>query len=1021
MTVKFAVNSLDVSHPMEVDSEASATAATLCNEVPPPVDACSGQLDECGTSPAADTAADDAVAHGSTSDSQLQTVSAEPTVPAAAAAALCDDEREGMDVDDEQPELGREPERSDDTSAASVITDDKVDVAPPLEGTDDSAMPGNDDVVSGDAPEQLPDAADGDVVGTSDRESVDQLTTSPAAAAVEDDQALSGPDAEAETVKSATAAVDECGADSSQTPYAEVGQSTSQQVTAPVVNITSVCPVDMDDTHLPTGGLQQNAEPVAADTLDTAGEETDEVCKPEDIAVDSGTQLQPAEVVTQDECSTEPAEEQSTAVVGESSVEQPPAIAHEGIMSQSAAEVPHRMQQSIDVLGSEPMVTGAVDGSASVEPGGMTTTTALDNGEEHSQPVAALDQPNVVDDTSTVATAPELPVDEPPQLVEDSADVPVEHSPAMEVVDSADVPVEHSPVVKLVEDSADVPVEHSPVMEPVDSPVVMGDQLTEQSSVGGTSAPSLAEDQPTVPETVPALDELSAPSTQEPLTTPDPHVVQTETHIIEWPTATDMPANVSNVTMQEPVPESVLEQPSQQAIAISDSQPAESQPQLTVRAVTDETTASERTDDVIVPQSTPVAVIIPEVVQNLASTSQLAAQPASGAEIERLSEQDSVSDQEVVQDSTSLQEVQEAVPPQKLMSADVVPDAHSASTARVVVQKVAEAESMNILIPELNSELTEKADRTDGGSTEKSSDVLSAAKSLLADSKPSKTSRPPVSSEAPQPVHTVKPEQKQPVAESQAAPKTQKLLPTSPQKTVKPKATVGKINSPSKQASATVQPQKSARGAQSGTSRSSQPVATRTQPLAAARGHVKDTTPQSAPLAAGKHTPPQSRSLLPTRGHQAITTTGQVTAQRRQQPVASVAPSPVTVPHSSPRQLRQQQSVAPIVHQSAKTAAVTPSAASANATSSVHTPLSSVKSPKPTRYTSRRGHVTNQLQYIKNVVIKALWKHQFAWPFYQPVDHIKLNLPVCLSSRSIFLTVYRSQDTFKQVLLANLL
>lgn len=37
---------------------------------------------------------------------------------------------------------------------------------------------------------------------------------------------------------------------------------------------------------------------------------------------------------------------------------------------------------------------------------------------------------------------------------------------------------------------------------------------------------------------------------------------------------------------------------------------------------------------------------------------------------------------------------------------------------------------------------------------------------------------------------------------------------------------------------------------------------------------------------------------------------------------------------------------------------------------------------------------TNQLQYMQNVVVKTLWKHQFAWPFYQPVDAIKLCLSV---------------------------
>ncbi|XP_077427299.1 bromodomain-containing protein 4-like isoform X2 [Vanacampus margaritifer] len=36
---------------------------------------------------------------------------------------------------------------------------------------------------------------------------------------------------------------------------------------------------------------------------------------------------------------------------------------------------------------------------------------------------------------------------------------------------------------------------------------------------------------------------------------------------------------------------------------------------------------------------------------------------------------------------------------------------------------------------------------------------------------------------------------------------------------------------------------------------------------------------------------------------------------------------------------------------------------------------------------------TNQLQYLLKVVLKTLWKHQFAWPFHAPVDVVKLNLP----------------------------
>ena len=30
---------------------------------------------------------------------------------------------------------------------------------------------------------------------------------------------------------------------------------------------------------------------------------------------------------------------------------------------------------------------------------------------------------------------------------------------------------------------------------------------------------------------------------------------------------------------------------------------------------------------------------------------------------------------------------------------------------------------------------------------------------------------------------------------------------------------------------------------------------------------------------------------------------------------------------------------------------------------------------------------------MKNIVIKAVWKHQFGWPFHLPVDAIKLNIP----------------------------
>ena len=42
------------------------------------------------------------------------------------------------------------------------------------------------------------------------------------------------------------------------------------------------------------------------------------------------------------------------------------------------------------------------------------------------------------------------------------------------------------------------------------------------------------------------------------------------------------------------------------------------------------------------------------------------------------------------------------------------------------------------------------------------------------------------------------------------------------------------------------------------------------------------------------------------------------------------------------------------------------------------------------------GRQTNQLQYLLKTVFKAIWKHQFAWPFHTPVDAEKLCLPVSI-------------------------
>ncbi|XP_061385993.1 homeotic protein female sterile-like [Musca vetustissima] len=56
-------------------------------------------------------------------------------------------------------------------------------------------------------------------------------------------------------------------------------------------------------------------------------------------------------------------------------------------------------------------------------------------------------------------------------------------------------------------------------------------------------------------------------------------------------------------------------------------------------------------------------------------------------------------------------------------------------------------------------------------------------------------------------------------------------------------------------------------------------------------------------------------------------------------------------------------------------------------------PVNGVVQPPTVPPPDRPGRNTNQLQYLIKTVMKALWKHHFAWPFQQPVDAKKLNLP----------------------------
>ncbi|NXK87915.1 BRDT protein, partial [Formicarius rufipectus] len=51
--------------------------------------------------------------------------------------------------------------------------------------------------------------------------------------------------------------------------------------------------------------------------------------------------------------------------------------------------------------------------------------------------------------------------------------------------------------------------------------------------------------------------------------------------------------------------------------------------------------------------------------------------------------------------------------------------------------------------------------------------------------------------------------------------------------------------------------------------------------------------------------------------------------------------------------------------------------------------------PPPPEYLNNKssGCQTNQLQYLQRVVMKAIWRHNYSWPFHQPVDAAALNLP----------------------------
>lgn len=48
---------------------------------------------------------------------------------------------------------------------------------------------------------------------------------------------------------------------------------------------------------------------------------------------------------------------------------------------------------------------------------------------------------------------------------------------------------------------------------------------------------------------------------------------------------------------------------------------------------------------------------------------------------------------------------------------------------------------------------------------------------------------------------------------------------------------------------------------------------------------------------------------------------------------------------------------------------------------------------------------TNQLQYLSKTIMKAMWRHPYSWPFHEPVDAVKLNLPVSMHWNHAFVVL----------------
>lgn len=55
-------------------------------------------------------------------------------------------------------------------------------------------------------------------------------------------------------------------------------------------------------------------------------------------------------------------------------------------------------------------------------------------------------------------------------------------------------------------------------------------------------------------------------------------------------------------------------------------------------------------------------------------------------------------------------------------------------------------------------------------------------------------------------------------------------------------------------------------------------------------------------------------------------------------------------------------------------------------------PVNGIVQPPVKPHPDRPGRLTNQLHYLSKTIMKVMWKHQYSWPFQQPVDAVRLNL-----------------------------